>query len=147
MCCALPSRAVPRDPEDRIMSWGRCASVLAGCRLPVCSLVHIQTPFLAHYAGLALARQRDVPVIATCHTYFEDYLHHYLPLLPRLASCVAGAFGDDQPAQCRGCGGVALGPGAAAIKRTYSWLDYCNISLRCCSNIEYNNKAFERTAD
>jgi glycosyltransferase involved in cell wall biosynthesis len=33
-----------------------------------------------------LARRRDVPVIATCHTYFEDYLHHYLPLLPRFAS-------------------------------------------------------------
>ncbi len=27
-----------------------------------------------------------MPVIATCHTYFEDYLHHYLPLLPRFAS-------------------------------------------------------------
>jgi glycosyltransferase involved in cell wall biosynthesis len=47
-----------------------------------CNLVHIQTPVLAHYAGLAAARERGVPVVATCHTYFEDYLHHYMPLLP-----------------------------------------------------------------
>jgi 1,2-diacylglycerol 3-alpha-glucosyltransferase len=26
-----------------------------------------------------------VPVVATCHTYFEDYLHHYLPMLPGFA--------------------------------------------------------------
>jgi glycosyltransferase involved in cell wall biosynthesis len=82
----VPARSVPRDPEDRIMQWSalrRCLDAIAPASY---NLVHIQTPFLAHYAGLALARRRGVPVIATCHTYFEDYLHHYLPLLPRVAS-------------------------------------------------------------
>jgi glycosyltransferase involved in cell wall biosynthesis len=68
------------------MSWGALRRCLDAVPPASYSLVHIQTPFLAHYAGLALARRRHVPVIATCHTYFEDYLHHYLPLLPKFAS-------------------------------------------------------------
>ena len=46
-------------------------------------LVHIQTPFIAHYQGTALARALRIPVIESYHTYFEEYLHHYVPLLPR----------------------------------------------------------------
>jgi len=81
----VPARPVPRDPEDRIMSWSALRCSLNALPREQCDLVHIQTPFLAHYAGLACARQRGVPVVATCHTYFEDYLHHYLPLLPGFA--------------------------------------------------------------
>jgi 1,2-diacylglycerol 3-alpha-glucosyltransferase len=81
----VPARAVPLDPEDRIMRWSALRSALASVPQEHCNLVHIQTPFLAHYAGLKLARERGVPVLATCHTYFEDYLHHYLPLLPGAA--------------------------------------------------------------
>ncbi|MFY9327318.1 MAG: glycosyltransferase [Georgfuchsia sp.] len=43
----------------------------------------IQTPFLAHYAGLRAKRMFGVPVIATYHTHFEEYIHHYLPVMPR----------------------------------------------------------------
>jgi glycosyltransferase involved in cell wall biosynthesis len=82
----VPSRSVPRDPEDRIMNWNALGRCLASVPRDHSTLVHIQTPFLAHYAGLRLARERGVPVIATCHTYFEDYLHHYLPLLPKIAA-------------------------------------------------------------
>jgi 1,2-diacylglycerol 3-alpha-glucosyltransferase len=81
----VPARPVPFDPEDAIMGWRGLRRCLAGVPEDRCDLVHIQTPFLAHYAGLALARQRGVPVVATCHTYFEDYLHHYMPLLPGFA--------------------------------------------------------------
>jgi len=81
----VPARVVPFDPEDRVMRWAALRSVLAGVPRERCDLVHVQTPFLAHYAGLKLARERGVPVVATCHTYFEDYLHHYMPLLPGFA--------------------------------------------------------------
>lgn len=81
----VPSRPVPFDPEDRIMRWSSLRGLLDSVPRERCDLVHIQTPFLAHYAGLKLARQRGVPVVATCHTYFEDYLHHYMPLLPGFA--------------------------------------------------------------
>lgn len=81
----VPARAVPFDPEDRIMRRSALRAALAAVPREHSDLVHIQTPFLAHYAGLRLARERQVPVLATCHTYFEDYLHHYLPLLPGFA--------------------------------------------------------------
>jgi glycosyltransferase involved in cell wall biosynthesis len=81
----VPARPVPLDPEDSIMGWRALRRCLAEVPQDQCDLVHIQTPFLAHYAGLKLARARGVPVVATCHTYFEDYLHHYMPMLPGFA--------------------------------------------------------------
>ncbi len=48
--------------------------------------MHVHTPFLAHYAGLQFARAAGIPVVETYHTHFEEYLHHYVPLLPRLLS-------------------------------------------------------------
>jgi 1,2-diacylglycerol 3-alpha-glucosyltransferase len=79
----VPSRRVVLDPEDRMMRVGALrslASVLSDSRF---DLVHVQTPFVAHYQGLALARHLDLPCVATYHTFFEEYLHHYVPLLPR----------------------------------------------------------------
>ena len=43
----------------------------------------MQTPFAAHYAGLRLARARNIPCIATYHTHFEEYLSCYVRFLPR----------------------------------------------------------------
>lgn len=72
---------VPFDPEDR---WVPARRFLAAeARLPAFDLVHIQTPFAAHRAGVDLARRRGVPVVETYHTYFEHYFEHYLPLLPK----------------------------------------------------------------
>jgi glycosyltransferase involved in cell wall biosynthesis len=70
------------DPEDRRMHWGRLTGALHD--LPTgFDLVHIHTPFLAHYAGVRYARRLNIPCIATYHTFFEEYLHHYVPILPR----------------------------------------------------------------
>ena len=79
----VPSRAVPRDPEDRLMSPGmlyHLDRLLSGAAF---DLVHVQTPFAAHYASLRFARQRGLPCLATYHTHFEEYFFHYIPLLPR----------------------------------------------------------------
>lgn len=72
--------AVPFDPEDRFVPARRFRA--AGDRLPAFDLIHVQTPFAAHRAGVDLARRRGVPVIETYHTYFEHYFEHYLPFLP-----------------------------------------------------------------
>jgi glycosyltransferase involved in cell wall biosynthesis len=77
------SRQVPRDPEDRMMSRGEIRKPLPELRKRQYDLVHIQTPFIAHYAGLEVARALEIPKVETYHTYFEEYLHHYVPLLPR----------------------------------------------------------------
>jgi len=79
----VPSGSVPRDPEDRRMHWGALRQTLQALGTQPFDLVHIHTPFLAHYAGVRFARQHGIPVVETYHTFFEEYLHHYVPLLPR----------------------------------------------------------------
>jgi len=79
----IPSGRVPGDPEDRRMQWGSLNRALLTLRARRFDLVHVQTPFLAHYAGVRFARAEGLPVIETYHTFFEEYLHHYVPLLPR----------------------------------------------------------------
>jgi 1,2-diacylglycerol 3-alpha-glucosyltransferase len=79
----VPSGRVPRDPEDRRMHWRALQSALQRVRSQPFSMVHVHTPFLAHYAGLRFARTAGIPVVETYHTHFEEYLHHYIPLLPR----------------------------------------------------------------
>jgi 1,2-diacylglycerol 3-alpha-glucosyltransferase len=73
---------VPGDPEDRRMRWGRLTGALGNLAASF-DLVHIHTPFLAHYAGVRYARRLKIPCIATYHTFFEEYLHHYVPILRR----------------------------------------------------------------
>jgi glycosyltransferase involved in cell wall biosynthesis len=79
----VPSRPVPRDPEDRLMRWGALGRTLHALQDQRYDLVHIHTPFLAHYAGVRFARAAGLPVVETYHTFFEEYVHHYVPLLPR----------------------------------------------------------------
>ncbi len=79
----IPGRRVLLDPEDRMMSQAelrRLAHTLAGQKF---DLVHIHTPFFAHYAGLRLARTFNIPTVETYHTFFEEYLYHYIPFLPK----------------------------------------------------------------
>ena len=62
--------------------------------------MHIHTPFVAHYAGTRFARRAGIACVATYHTFFEEYLHHYLPILPRRAGRVlARSFTRSQCAQ------------------------------------------------
>ncbi|KAB2936088.1 MAG: glycosyltransferase family 4 protein [Candidatus Contendobacter sp.] len=73
------------DPEDRMMHPRWLARRLAILQNQNFDLVHVQTPFVAHYAGLRLARRSGIPCVETYHTFFEEYLFHYLPILPKSA--------------------------------------------------------------
>lgn len=81
----VPARRVPFDPEDRLMVNGALRRTLAAADGNKYDLVHIQTPFAAHYAGLRHARRHGLPCVATYHTHFEEYLHNYVPALPKAA--------------------------------------------------------------
>ena len=60
-------------------------------------IIHIQTPFIAHYLGIKLSKLLDIPCIETYHTFFEEYLYHYVPLVPkRLMRMVAKRFSRHQ---------------------------------------------------
>lgn len=79
----MPSRYLPVDPEDRVMSRSALRKLTQSLKPGDFDLIHVQTPFMAHYAGLAMAGRLGVPCIATYHTFFEEYLYHYLPWLPK----------------------------------------------------------------
>jgi 1,2-diacylglycerol 3-alpha-glucosyltransferase len=79
----IPARRVPFDPEDRLMHGRALRLALAGMARQRCDLVHVQTPFAAHYAGLRHARDQHLPCIATYHTHFEEYLYNYVPAVPK----------------------------------------------------------------
>lgn len=79
----MPARKIFFDPEDRLMKYGEAIDRLAELRHEQYDLIHIHTPFVAHYLGLKLAHLLNVPVVETYHTFFEDYLHHYLPIIPK----------------------------------------------------------------
>src|SRR5579864_2300933 len=53
----VASAGVPRDPEDRRMKWGALRAALAPLAAQRFDLVHIHTPFVAHYAGVRFARR------------------------------------------------------------------------------------------
>ena len=78
----IPSRQVPRDPEDRLFKWRALMDWADRLQPEDVDVVHIQTPFVAHYAGVKIARRLGAPVVETYHTYFEHYLYHYVPALP-----------------------------------------------------------------
>jgi glycosyltransferase involved in cell wall biosynthesis len=79
----IPARSIYFDPEDKLMKWSAAMQKLPELRSENYDIIHVHTPFVAHYLGLRLARELNVPCVETYHTFFEDYLHHYLPVIPK----------------------------------------------------------------
>ena len=78
----IPSRYLPLDPEDRILRPRQLRRHGPALTRRGFDLLHIQTPFIAHYSGVALARRLGIPVLESYHTFFEQYLDKYVPLVP-----------------------------------------------------------------
>jgi glycosyltransferase involved in cell wall biosynthesis len=79
----IPSHQILFDPEDRRMELRRVLQHLPELRQRQFDLIHIQTPFVAHYAGVALSARLGLPRVETYHTLFEEYLYHYVPFVPK----------------------------------------------------------------
>jgi 1,2-diacylglycerol 3-alpha-glucosyltransferase len=109
----VPARPVFGDPEDRLVRYTklRRATLEAAAN---CDVIHIQTPFAAHYAGLHAARALNKPVIATYHTLFEEYLQHYIPWLP--AAALRGLARRFSRGQCNALDAVIV-PSSAMRER------------------------------
>jgi glycosyltransferase involved in cell wall biosynthesis len=78
----VPARKIFFDPEDYLMKYGEVLRLLPDLQKKF-DIIHIHTPFIAHYTGLKLGKLLNIPVVETYHTFFEDYLHHYLPWIPK----------------------------------------------------------------
>lgn len=114
----IPSRYLAFDPEDRMMRRSEINRLLPTLDAAGYDLIHIQTPFVAHYAGLSLAKALDLPVVTTYHTFFEEYLHHYAKILP--ASFTRALARRFSRGQCNATNGV-IAPSTAMrdALRTY----------------------------
>jgi glycosyltransferase involved in cell wall biosynthesis len=79
----VPARRIPFDPEDRFMSFKWVMSKLEDLRAEKYDIIHVQTPFVAHYLGVKLSALLGIPCVETYHTFFEEYLYHYVPFAPK----------------------------------------------------------------
>jgi len=102
----VPSRYLPIDPEDRILQPFRIRGLTASLASRGFDLLHIQTPFIAHYSGLALAKRLGIPVVESYHTFFEQYLHHYVSFVP--SRWLRGAARYFSTAQCNAVDALAI---------------------------------------
>ena len=96
----IASRRAPLDPEDRLMRWRDLMRQIPALATADIDLVHIHTPFIAHYAGRRIARKLNVPLVETYHTFFEEYADKYVPLLP--SNWLRGLARAWSRAQCNG---------------------------------------------
>jgi 1,2-diacylglycerol 3-alpha-glucosyltransferase len=102
----IPSRYLPIDPEDRILQPFRIRRLTDALKGRGFDLLHIQTPFIAHYSGLGLAKRLELPVVESYHTFFEQYLHHYVPWVP--ARWMRGAARHFSTGQCNGVDAIVV---------------------------------------
>ena len=79
----IPSRQLPVDPEDRMMRLTEIKKLSDELKHQDYDVIHIHTPFVAHYAGLHLGRELGLPVVESYHTFFEEYFYNYIRWLPR----------------------------------------------------------------
>ena len=93
----VPARTIPMDREDRLMSYRAIKHMTPFLKQHSFDLIHIQTPFVAHYAGIYLGKALGIKTIETYHTFFEEYLDKYIPMLPSaLLHFVARRFSCSQ---------------------------------------------------
>ncbi len=78
----LSARTIFFDPEDRLIRGSEIDRLLPALAARPWDVIHIHTPFRAHALGVRLARKTALPTVETYHTYFEEYVGHYLPWLP-----------------------------------------------------------------
>lgn len=102
----VEARSIYFDPEDRLMKYGKALKLLPELEAEGYDIIHINTPFVAHYLGLKLAKQLHIPCVETYHTFFEDYLHHYLPWIPQYAARSIARFISKK--QCNAVDAVAV---------------------------------------
>jgi len=79
----IESKTVMFDPEDRLMSKSKIKSLMHKLSLKNVEIIHIHTPFVAHYSGVWMSKALNIPCVESYHTFFEEYLYHYIHFLPR----------------------------------------------------------------
>ncbi len=114
----IPSWRIPLYPEERFMKFRALRSVHRNLSQTAYDLIHIQTPFVAHYHGVRLARRWRIPAVLSYHTYFEGYVDYYYPKIPR--SLRRDSVRRLSWQQCHGVDGVVV-PSRAMAEILWSY--------------------------
>ncbi len=102
----LPARQIPLYPEERFMRLRALRAMRHALERAAYDIIHIQTPFIAHYYGVHLARRWRVPAVLSYHTYFEAYADYYYPKIP--GALRRGMVRRVSRQQCNGVHGVVV---------------------------------------
>ncbi len=71
------------SPEDRLtLPWAKTEMFRRLDEIKP-DVIHIQTEFTTYLLARDYCRMRKIPLVMTCHTYFEQYINYYLPFLPK----------------------------------------------------------------
>ena len=71
------------SPEDRLALPFLKKAFYRKMDLIQPDVVHVQTEFTTYLLAKDYCKKRGIPIVMTCHTYFEQYINHYMPYLPR----------------------------------------------------------------
>lgn len=109
----IPSRHLLIEDEDKMMKAGHIYKLIDELALMDIDVIHIQTPFVAHYVGVKLSNMLDIPRVESYHTFFEEYLYHYVPFVPKsFMKSLARRFST---AQCNNVDAIVV-PSTAMLK-------------------------------
>lgn len=77
-------RLVNRSEKDKV--WRKLDEISP-------DIIHVQTEFSLCKMVKKYGLKKDIPLVMTCHTYFEQYINHYVPWLPKgLARWIARRY-------------------------------------------------------
>jgi len=82
----VPSGSALVSEDDRLAIPWKTSEALRELDEFQPQAVHVQTEFSIGALGRRYCRQRGIPILSTCHTFYEMYIHWYLPLLPTFAA-------------------------------------------------------------
>ncbi len=82
----VPSGSALVSEDDRLAIPWKTSEALRELDEFKPQAVHVQTEFSIGTLGRRYCRQRGIPILSTCHTFYEMYIHWYLPLLPSFTS-------------------------------------------------------------
>jgi len=109
----IPSRHLLIEDEDKMMKAGHIYKLIDELALMDIDVIHIQTPFVAHYVGVKLSNILDIPRVESYHTFFEEYLYNYVPFVPKsFMKSLARRFST---AQCNNVDAIVV-PSTAMLK-------------------------------
>lgn len=77
------SHKTPISREDRLVNRSQNKAVRRKLDEIDPDIIHVQTEFSLCKMVKKYALDRKKPLVMTCHTYFEQYINHYVPWLPK----------------------------------------------------------------